>query len=125
MQGRWHSTVGLAAIWTAMLSSVFHLGTVEHDVCEEHGEIVERPHHLSADTERADGDSENPATEAERHDHCPILAQQHHGRATPQLTPDAPPQAASADRVTPAAAATTARSAIALLRVAPKTSPPF
>jgi len=119
----WRGVVAAVAFFASLVAQfgiVGHMGLVPHEICADHGELVEReagapaapatPHRLpSAD-----------------HDHCPLAANP--GRApTPVLAlidvGVLPPVCLEAlpATVTPPTASQTS---LALLAVAPKTSPP-
>ncbi len=114
------AAIAFVASVAAQFGIVAHMGLVRHEVCAEHGELVERgsgapaapavPHSL-------------PTAD---HDHCPLAAAP--GQApTPSLTVvdvgGAPPLCFEAlpSSVTPP---TVSLTSLALLAVAPKTSPP-
>ena len=120
----WRSGVVAAIAFMASLVAqygiVAHMGLVRHEVCVEHGELVERgpgapaapavPHSL-------------PTAD---HDHCPLVANPAQAPApslavvevgvAPPLCLDALPSTETPPTVS--------RTSLALLAVAPKTSPP-
>lgn len=107
----------LAAAFTAQLCSVVHLGLVRHEVCEEHGEIVDR------DVSNAGTHDEQPLPETgDHHEHCPLLV--------PSALPKGPMLIDVVDRVTFITAVEPWRRdarepSLSVLHVAPKTSPPL
>lgn len=119
--------VGLFAL--AIAGSLSHLGLVKHEICAEHGALVEHygpPHDHGAghDTER---DTERDAEGHEDHEpqkHCSLLVSLAF-IASPMPTDFVGPVVFVVnDTLVPLAVRSEERRSEALLRVAPKTSPP-
>lgn len=127
-RARW-LTLGLAALWlTTQLSGIAHLAFVPHVTCVEHGELIDasaQPPGVAAG-EAVEHDTvaalQVPLAE-HAHDHC-LLSAMRRGearlnRATLPQGPSAAPQPS-----TPLRRQQPLPPAIALLDVAPKSSPP-
>jgi hypothetical protein len=111
------STVSLALALTAQLTTLVHMGAIEHETCAEHGELVEVGF---AGTDVPAGPGPD-GQEEDEHDHC-LLAH------TPTVSETGPVLArvifvASAER--DIAAPRERVVAATVLRSAPKTSPPL
>lgn len=120
----WRSGVVAAIAFVASLVAQFgivaHMGLVRHEVCVEHGELVERGSGAPATPA---GPHSLPTAD---HDHCPLVANPGQAPAPSLAVVEvgvAPPLCLEAlpSTVTPLTAAQTS---LALLAVAPKTSPP-
>jgi hypothetical protein len=114
------------------LSGFAHLVTVQHAVCPEHGEVVHGPPGGSevalAPALALGGQlpalspSSAPAAGHE-HDHCLLLSQRR-GQAVPEPAPRPVRNAAQPARQVPGREVACCARSIALLRLAPKNSPP-
>ena len=119
----WRGAVAAVAFFASLVAQfgiVAHMGLVPHEICADHGELVEReagapaapavPHSL-------------PTAD---HDHCPLVANPGQAPAPSLAVVEvsvAPPlrlEALSSSVTLP----TVSRTSLALLAVAPKTSPP-
>jgi hypothetical protein len=113
--GPW-AGIGVALSLLAMLGTSMHVLLVEHELCDEHGALVEGdPHAVDTDTDAT----------ADAHDqdvHCPLAV------ASTASMPYAPDVLFEAPRVTvleqAVATVDAPRFLRAVWRVAPKTSPP-
>ena len=108
------------------LSSFVHFVVVRHMVCPEHGELVELEHTAPAATQANSPDRNVYRTSGDEHpghghDHCLMTAQLRQ-RAT--LTQGEPVHVAGPELARLAPAPGAPRAAVALLRLAPKHSPP-
>ena len=110
--------LALAAFFAAQLGSVFHLGLVRHEVCEEHGELVDV---TEDDRDTTHGDSQTP--KADRHEHCPLLVHNAHAVTAAPIELVRPVLFASVAEANARLVADTEPS-LSVLDVAPKTSPP-
>lgn len=130
------SSLGLALVLVAQLSSLFHMGAIRHERCAEHGELVEvhgaalrhgaSPAadviaHVAADEDVVDTLRAAAAAPGDEHDHCELA-----------LTPAVPGAALRLFHVDlprvledgPVVALVAPALAADRLDVAPKTSPP-
>lgn len=112
--------LAFAAFAVALWGQVFHLAAVPHEICADHGELVE---HSAAQSGAPDQTPLDPSLDADRHDHCPLAPGACHTVASPAFWVAAPHATALTAQ---APRAVTARhwQAASILRIAPKTSPP-
>lgn len=121
------AAVGVLLLASGYASGLVHDLTAHHTRCAEHGELVD-----GADAQRdaapaaASGDAASVARPAaaagpERHDHCAAAALRSAARPQPGLAAASPHLSKA---LPPAPRAVPAVVAIALLRLAPKASPP-
>lgn len=109
--------VAFAAFLAAQLGSIFHLGLVRHEVCEDHGELVE------ATSSAADHHAPSSGATSERHEHCPLLVTSAHARTSAPIELVAPVMYEFAAEPSGASASEPTIS-VSVLSFAPKTSPP-
>lgn len=112
----------VAAFLVAQAGSVLHLGLSPHEICEAHGELVDVRADVRTDV-HATPDGTPAPTDPEQHDDCPLLLHNRHALsaqttqlAIPLLLAELAPRRHMEE-------AGAIRS-IAILDVAPKTSPP-
>ncbi|HEX4458213.1 MAG TPA: hypothetical protein VIA18_09585 [Polyangia bacterium] len=112
----------------AQLATVAHLALVTHVTCLEHGELVDVPAPAAAgvagDSPRAEAHVVAAQQSQHGHDHCPIAALRRQ-RVLPQSRAHARSIVTAETRHDWLAAPAESARAIALLDVAPKTSPPL
>jgi hypothetical protein len=113
---------------TGQLSTFVHFVAVHHVVCPEHGELVELEHGSQAaatEADRSDGTAVRASGQDHHghgHDHCTMAAELRQ-RTTPTQLRAVTDIAPEPVRLAPPAV-TPRPAALALLRVAPKSSPP-
>lgn len=113
--------VAAAAVLVASVATPLHLSLVPHEICAQHGELVDAlpggPDH------HPEPESTGTGADADKHDDCPVLLQDRQTlEAQGPKLPCAPLFTCAPARV-PAAQDQGATS-LAILDVAPKTSPP-
>ncbi len=119
------STIALAAVFlTAQLSAFQHRLEVQHAVCAEHGEQI---HAEGSSPEAAHTDdavtASTPAFD-HGHDHCFAFLARREALAPASVPTIALPEGPAVERPAIAEGAVGALSPVAVLRLAPKSSPP-
>lgn len=123
---RWAAPVTLAVVFlAAQLSAFEHRLRVQHAVCAEHGEEI----HVEAEPSRAQTaafDEVSPRAVAPEHghDHCSALLARREDLALVAGPVVALPEGRTIERAARPARVASASSSVALLRLAPKNSPP-
>lgn len=114
---------------TSSLAQVAHFWLIPHAICAEHGELLELPEGAHAQAEHPSDDHHTQASTSDEdgelsHDHCQQLARNQREHALPVATQLELAPAASAPAELAFAPSREAEHGLALLSVAPKTSPP-
>ena len=119
------SVMAFALATVAQLTALVHMGVVRHEICADHGSLVEVVGHHAAEQDHADRDTLFAASHSETDDHCFVahLA----GAVTcvrSSFAPDQPPAPSRIRSVDPVPLCEVGLSSLSVLSVAPKTSPP-